>query len=66
MQDVDTDVLMFSEAFGYYRQCRGSDSSFQWKGMEYTTLLSDEMIIQIEDSVSVDEKPEGADISQIR
>ena len=66
LESVDTDALMFGEAFGYYRQCLGADSSFQWKGMEYTTLLSDEMIIQIADSVSVDEKPEGADISQIR
>jgi len=63
---VDTDALMFGEAFGYYRQCLGADSRFQWKDMEYTTLLSDEMIIQVADSVGVDEKPEGADISQIR
>ena len=62
----ETDAFKFSEAFGYYRQCLGADSSFQWKGMEYTTLLSNEMIIQIADSVNVDEKPEGADISQIR
>ena len=27
----DTDVLKFSEAFGYYRQCLGADSSFQWQ-----------------------------------
>ena len=66
LESVDTDALMFGEAFGYYRQCLGADSSFQWKDMEYTTLLSDEMIIQISDSVNVDEKPEGADISQIR
>ena len=66
LESVDTDALMFGEAFGYYRQCLGADSSFQWKGMEYTTLLSDEMIIQVADSVSVDKKPEGTDISQIR
>ena len=66
LESVDTDVLMFGEAFGYYRQCLGADSSFQWKDMEYTTLFSDEMIIQIADSVNVDEKSEGADISQIR
>ena len=66
LESIDTDVLTFSEAFGYYRQCLGADSSFQWKSMEYTTLLSDEMIIQISDSVNVDEKSEGADISQIR
>ena len=66
LESIDTDALTFGEAFGYYRQCLGADSSFQWKGIEYTTLLSDEMIIQVSDSVSVDEKPEGADISQIR
>ena len=66
LESVDTDALMFGEAFGYYRQCLGADSSFQWKDMEYTTLFSDEMIIQVADSVGVDEKPEGADISQIR
>ena len=66
MESVDTDALTFGEAFEYYRQCLGADSSFQWKGMEYTTLLSDEMIIQVADSVSVDEKPKEIEISQIR
>ena len=27
--EMDTDLLSFSEAFGYFRQCLGSDSSFQ-------------------------------------
>ena len=66
LESIDTDVLTFSEAFGYYRQCLGADSSFQWKSMGYTTLLFDEMIIQISDSVNVDEKHEGTDITQIR
>ena len=66
LESIDTDALTFGEALGYYRQCLGADSSFQWKDMEYTTLFSDEMIIQVADSVGVDEKPEGADISQIR
>ena len=66
LESIDTDVLTFSEAFGYYRQCLGTNSTFQWKDMEYTTLFSDEMIIQISDSVNVDEKSKGADISQIR
>ena len=65
LKSIDTDALKFDDAFGYYRQCLGADSSFQWKGMEYTTLLSDEMIIQVADSVSVDEKSEGEDISKI-
>ena len=66
LESIDTDALTFGEAFGYYRQCLGADSSFQWKDMEYTTIFSDEMIIQVADSVGVDEKPEGADISQFR
>ena len=66
LKSLDTDALKFDDAFGYYRQCLGADSSFQWKGMEYTTLLSDEMIIQVADSVSVDEKPKEIAISKIR
>ena len=54
LESIDTEALTCGEAFGYYRQCLGADRSFQWKGMTYTTLLSDEMIIQIADSVSVD------------
>ena len=50
----DTDVLNFSEAFGYYRQCLGTDSSFQWQGAVYTTILAEEVIIQVADSVIVD------------
>ena len=63
---ADTDVLTFSEAFGYYRQCLGSDSSFQWNGIEYSTLFSEEVIIQVADSVKVDDKPEETEVSQIR
>ncbi len=63
---MDTDLLSFSEAFGYFRQCLGSDSSFQWKGSEYTTILLEEIIIQIADSVQVDENSIDTEISQIR
>ena len=66
MEPTDTDALTFSEAFGYYRQCLGSDSSFQWKGTEYTTLISEEVIIQVADSIKVDNKPEESEVSQIR
>ena len=64
--EMDTDLLSFSEAFGYFRQCLGSDSSFQWKGSEYTTILLEEIIIQIADSVQVDDNSIDAEISQIR
>jgi len=64
--EMDTDLLSFSEAFGYFRQCLGSDSSFKWKGSEYTTILLEEVIIQMADSVQVDENSIDTEISQIR
>ena len=63
---MDTDLLSFSEAFGYFRQCLGSDSSFNWKGSEYTTILLEEVIIQMADSIQVDENSIDIEISQIR
>ena len=36
----ETDALAFGDAFQYYRECMGSDSSFQWKGSSYTTILA--------------------------
>ena len=66
LEKMDTDLLSFSEAFGYFRQCLGSDSSFQWKGSEYTTLLSEEVIINVADSVLVEKSSKDTEISQIR
>ena len=66
LEKMDTDLLSFSEAFGYFRQCLGSDSSFQWKGLGYTTLLSEEVIINVVDSVLVEKKSKDTEISQIR
>ena len=65
LEKMDTDLLFFSEAFGYFRQCLGSDSSFQWKNIEYTTLLSEEVIINVADSVLVEENTKNTEISQI-
>ena len=65
LEKMDTDLLSFSEAFGYFRLCLGSDSSFQWKGLKYTTLLSEEVIINVADSVLVEEKSKDTEISQI-
>ena len=62
----DTDVLNFSEAFGYYRQCLGTDSSFQWQGAVYTTILAEEVIIQVADSVIVDSSGKENDVSETR
>ena len=66
LESINTDALTFGEAFGYYRQCLGSDSNFQWNGIEYTTLFSEEVIIHVADSVKVDDKPEETEVSQIR
>ena len=66
LEKMNTDLLSFSEAFGYFRQCLGSDSSFQWKGLEYTTILLEEVIIQMADSVQVGENSIDIEISQIR
>ena len=66
LEPTDTDALTFSEAFGYYRQCMGPDSSFQWKDAEYTTIISEEVIIQVSDYVKVDYKPVETEVSQIR
>ena len=66
LESIATDALIFNEAFGYYRQCRGDDSRFQWKGLEYTTLLSEELIIQVADSVKVSGNAKEAEVSQIR
>ncbi len=65
LEKMDTDLLSFSEAFGYFRQCLGSDSRFQWKGLGYTTLLSEEVIINVADSVLVEEKSKDTEIAQI-
>ena len=59
LKPIETDVFTFGDAFQYYRQCLGSESSFQWKGNTYTTLLAEEMIIHIADTVQVKEETEN-------
>ena len=66
LEKMDADLLSFSEAFGYFHQCLGSDSSFQWKGSEYTTILLEEVFIQMADSVHLNENSMDTEISQIR
>ena len=56
LKPIETDIFIFGDAFQHYRQCLGSDSSFQWKGSTYTTLLSEEVIIHVADSVQVNEE----------
>ena len=65
LKSSDTDALAFGEAFGYYRKCLGSDNSFQWKGTEYTTLILQEVIIHVVDSVKINDSLEEAEFSQI-
>ena len=45
-----TDDFTFGEAFKYYRQCLGTESDFHWNGKTYSTLLLEEIIIQVADS----------------
>ena len=63
---IETDVFTFGDAFQYYRQCLGPDSSFQWKGSTYTTILSEEIIIQVVDSMQVKKETEkNSQVSEI-
>ena len=67
LKSIETDVFTFGDAFQYYRKCLGSDSSFHWKGSEFTTLLSEEVMIQVADSVKVKKETENNnEMSEIR
>ena len=55
----ETDALAFADAFQYYRECLGSDSTFQWKDGSYTTVLAEEVISQLADSVQVTERTQN-------
>ena len=59
LESIETDALTFSDAFQYYRECLGSASSFQWKDGSYTTVLAEEVIIQLADSVQVTERTQN-------
>ena len=67
LKTKETDTLAFGDAFQYYRECLGSDSSFQWKDGSYTTVLAEEVIIQLADSVQVTERTKNnREISNLR
>ncbi len=67
LKPIETDVFTFGDAFQYYRQCLGSDGSFQWKGSTFTTLLSKEVIIPVADSVQINEEAKNNnEVSEIR
>ena len=40
----NTDLMDFSSAFKYYRECNGSNSTFSWNKNLYSTVLSSEVI----------------------
>ena len=66
LTSIETDVFKFGDAFQYYRQCLGLDSSFHWKGNSYTTILSEEVNIQVADSVQVkEETKKNNEVSEI-
>ncbi len=66
MSEEDSNQLSFSEAFGYFRNCLGADSSFQWKGNLYTTLLESEVVLPIADTLKVEEDEGSTEITIIR
>ena len=67
LKSIETDAFTFGDAFQHFRQCLGSGSSFQWKGSTYTTLLSEEVIIHVADSVQVNEEAKkNNEVSEIR
>ena len=67
LMSKETDALVFADAFQYYRECLGSDSTFKWKDGSYTTILAEDVIIQLADSVQVKEKTENnGEVSDIR
>ena len=67
LKSIETDAFTFSDAFQHFRQCFGSDSSFQWKGNTYTTILAEEVIIQLADSMKVKENTKDKnEVSDLR
>ena len=67
LKPIETDLFTFGDAFQHYRKCLGSDSSFQWKGNTYSTLLSEEIIIFVADSMRIKvEKGTNNHVSEIR
>ena len=66
LENMDTDLLSSNKAFGYYRHCLGADSSFLWQGTDYTTILAEEVIIQVADSVKVDSSGKENEVSETR
>ena len=66
MSEMGTNQLSFSEAFGYFRNCLGADSSFQWQGNIYTTLLESEVVIPLADTQNVEEEGQSTEITIIR
>ena len=63
----ETDAFIFGDAFQFYRKCLGADSTFRWKDGSYTTILAEDVIIQLADSMQVKEKTkDNKEISDLR
>ena len=45
---INADILQFSEAFKYYRNC--NHDTFIWNGVEYTTILKSEINDKLEEN----------------
>ena len=43
MEQEETDELIFSDAFKYYRNCLDNEKTFTWNGATYTTLFAEEV-----------------------
>ena len=43
LEQNQTDELVFANAFKYYRNCNGANSTFIWNTNEYSTVLASEI-----------------------
>ena len=66
LEPIETNALTFGNAFKYYRQCLGADSNFQWNGSAYSTLLANEVIIQVADSVLIKDANDNNEMTETR
>ena len=55
MDQNETDMLDFPNAFKYYRDCLDVEKTFIWNDQEYTTLLAEEINVQNTDLVKSEE-----------
>ena len=66
LKPIESNALTFGNAFKYYRECLGPDSNFQWNGSAYSTLLANEVIIQVADSVLIKDADDNNEMTETR